>query len=63
MAFARRFFDLGELRFWHITSYVAAFMPRLPGLLDALDGWLVRIPGLQRMAWIFTFELLAREDR
>ena len=63
VAFARRFFDLGELRFWHITSYAAAFMPRLLGLLDALDGWLVRVPGLQRMAWIFTFELLAREDR
>ncbi|WP_186511221.1 class I SAM-dependent methyltransferase [Caenimonas sedimenti] len=63
VAFARRFFDLGELRFWHITSYAAAFAPRLLGLLDALDSLLARVPLVQRMAWIFTFELLAREDR
>lgn len=62
VAFARRFFHLGELRFWHMTSYAAAFAPRLLGLLDAVDRLLVRVPWIQRMAWIFTFELLARED-
>ena len=62
VAFARRFFHLGELRFWHMTSYAAAFAPRLLGLLDAIDRLLVRVPWVQRLAWIFTFELLARED-
>jgi SAM-dependent methyltransferase len=62
VAFAQRFFRLGELRFWHMTSYAAAFAPRLLGMLDAIDRLLVRIPWVQRMAWIFTFELLARED-
>lgn len=62
VAFAQRFFRLGDLRFWHMTSYAAAFAPRLLGMLDAVDRLLVRIPWVQRMAWIFTFELLARED-
>jgi len=61
--FAGRFFALGELRYWHITSYAAAFAPKLLGLLDAIDRLLSRLPWIQRMAWIFTFELLAREDK
>lgn len=62
VAFAQRFFQLGELRFWHVTSYAAAFAPRLLSLLEVVDRLLVRVPWVQRMAWIFTFELLARED-
>ena len=63
VAFAGRFFALGELRYWHMTSYAAAFAPKLLGLLDGIDRLLSRLPWIQRMAWIFTFELLAREDK
>jgi SAM-dependent methyltransferase len=59
--FARRFFDAGEIRFWHILGIAAAHLPRIAGLLHAADGVLTRVPYLQRLAWIFTFELIKRE--
>lgn len=59
LAFARRFFDLGEVRYWHIASIAGAHAPRLLPALHALDGLLTRIPGVRLMAWIFTFELLS----
>lgn len=60
--FARHFFDIGEVRFWHVTSYLGAYVPRLLPVLNRIDDVLVRIPGFKLMAWIFTFELLAKED-
>jgi SAM-dependent methyltransferase len=59
--FAKRFFDLGELRFWHVTSYIAGRFPVLLPLLNRIDGALTRIPLVQRLAWIFTFELRSKK--
>lgn len=56
--FARRFFDLGELRYWHVTSYAAAHVPALMPVFHAVDAVLTRLPLVQRMAWIFTFEMI-----
>jgi ubiquinone/menaquinone biosynthesis C-methylase UbiE len=61
VAFASRFFDLGELRYWHVTSYAAGRFPALLGVLNALDGLLTRVPWIQRLAWIFTFELRSKK--
>ncbi len=55
--FAKRFFDVGEIRYWHITSIVGPHVVSLLPALNALDSWLTRVPLLQLMAWIFTFEL------
>jgi ubiquinone/menaquinone biosynthesis C-methylase UbiE len=55
--FAKRFFDLGEIRYWHISSIAAPHVPFLAPVLDAVDRLATRIPLLQLMAWIFTFEL------
>lgn len=56
--YAERFFKLGEVRYWHITGIAS---PHLPSVvrpaLDFLDNLLERIPLVQRLAWIFTFEL------
>lgn len=41
--FAKRFFNIGEIRYWHVTSYVGAYFPKLLPLLDAIDGILVKI--------------------
>ena len=60
--FARRFFDIGEVKYWHITSYAGAYFSKLLPLFDTLDSVLVRIPGIRLLAWIFTFELLAKEN-
>ncbi|MHB0972283.1 MAG: class I SAM-dependent methyltransferase [Thermoanaerobaculia bacterium] len=56
--FASRFFDVGEIRFWHVTSYLGAHLRRFLPLLEGIDAVLTRIPGVRLMAWIFTFELL-----
>lgn len=60
--FARRFFNIGEIKYWHVTSYAGAYFPKLLPLFDAIDSLLVTVPLIQRMAWIFTFELMAKED-
>jgi ubiquinone/menaquinone biosynthesis C-methylase UbiE len=60
--FARRFFDVGEVRFWHITSMAGVHLRPLMPLLDGIDKMLTALPYVQRLAWIFTFELIRRED-
>jgi SAM-dependent methyltransferase len=59
--FARRFFDLGEVRYWHITGILGPHLPVLRPFLDMTDRMLERVPGMRLMAWIFTFELLSTE--
>jgi len=61
---AKRFFDVGEIRYWHLFSPLGGFLrgvPKLFGvtmpLLNAVDRTLVRIPGVQLMSWQFSFEL------
>jgi ubiquinone/menaquinone biosynthesis C-methylase UbiE len=60
--FARRFFDIGEIKYWHVVSYAGAYFPKLLPLLNAIDSLLVKMPLVQRMAWIFTFELIAKKE-
>lgn len=55
--FGRRFFEVRELHYWHITSIVAPHVRQLLPLLNAVDRMLTRVPLVQLMAWIFTFEL------
>ncbi len=59
--FAKHFFDIGEIKFWHITSYLGAYMPKLLSFFDALDTILVKVPGVKLMSWIFTFELVSKD--
>lgn len=56
--FARRFFTVGEVRYWHIVSYLGAHLRFALPLLERLDSILTRVPLVQRMSWIFTFELV-----
>ncbi len=58
LKFARRFFTIGDVRFWHISSYAAGKIPLLLAPLEVLDKLLGRIPLVRLMAWIFTFELV-----
>jgi ubiquinone/menaquinone biosynthesis C-methylase UbiE len=58
--FARSFFTVANIRYWHIASLIAPYA-RMMGALPALnwlDNYLTRIPLLRLMAWIFTFELI-----
>lgn len=66
--FAARFFDLGEVRYWHLFSTLAAFVKNFPRLfsplmfvLDSMDAIVLRIPCIRLLAWQFTFELHKRD--
>jgi len=58
---ASRYFDLGEIRYFHMMSIAGVWLPGLLPLLNGFDRVLTRIPGLQLMSWMFTFELLSNK--
>jgi ubiquinone/menaquinone biosynthesis C-methylase UbiE len=61
--FARRFFDVGEIKYWHILSIVAPKLSNsLLPFLTKTDELLTRVPLLRLMAWIFTFELIKSRE-
>jgi SAM-dependent methyltransferase len=66
--FARRFFDLEEVRYWHLFSIMTtplrntALFGAALKMADALDSVLLRIPPISLMAWTFTFVLVRRAD-
>jgi ubiquinone/menaquinone biosynthesis C-methylase UbiE len=62
---AKKWFNVGDLRYWHLFSVLGAFVRRVPPLfnlvmpaLHGLDALVTRIPGLQLMAWQFSFQLV-----
>ena len=55
--FASRFFKINSIKYWHITAYIGVKLKILKPLLCKIDPFLERIPFLQRMGWMFTFEL------
>lgn len=57
--FAAKFFKLGEIRFWHLTSMIGVWRPSWLPILNKIDSFLTRIPGLKLFSWIFTFELVS----
>jgi len=59
--FAKRFFKLGEINYWHVIGYAAGKFPSLQMPLDLIDKVLEKIPLVQRMSWMFTFELIKHE--
>lgn len=62
VTFAKRFFKLGEVRFWHIVGIAAPHLKWMAPILHGLDAVLTRVPGIRLMAWIFTFELRKAES-
>lgn len=61
ITFAKKFFDIGEVKYWHLSSILGIWKPKWLPFLNRLDAVLTRIPGLQQMAWIFTFELVSKK--
>ncbi len=53
--FAKRFFDVEEIKYWHVLGYAGGKLPALLPMLDATDRLLEKIPYINRMAWMFTF--------
>jgi ubiquinone/menaquinone biosynthesis C-methylase UbiE len=62
---AKKWFNVGDIRYWHIFSVLGAFLRRVPPLfntvmpvLNGLDAVITKIPGVQLMAWQFSFQLV-----
>ncbi len=68
LTFARRFFDVHDVRYWHLLSIGATPLRNTPlfetalGVANGLDRVLLRVPGFAQLAWMFTFELVRRRD-
>ena len=66
--FGSRFFDVGEVRYFHILSPLSVFANRIPvlskfvlPLFNWLDTLFTRMPLVQLMSWQFVFELRKRK--
>ena len=58
---ARRYFSLGEIRYFHMASIAGVWLPALLPTLNLIDRVLTRVPGVRLMSWMFTFELLSNK--
>jgi SAM-dependent methyltransferase len=69
LTFARRFFEVRDVRHWHFLSLAAVPLrktPLFPAALaigEALDSVVLRAPLICRLAWIFTFVLEKRNEQ
>lgn len=61
LRFAERFFEIGDVKYWHVLGYAGGKFPALLDTLSKIDTVLERIPLVQLMAWIWTFELVKGE--
>ena len=59
---AKRFFDVGGIRYFCITSILAPHMKPLLPLFNELDHFLAKIPIIRLMSWIFIFELISKDQ-
>lgn len=59
--FAKRFFQVGEIKYWHILGILEPHLRVLGPILHGIDAILTRIPLVRLMAWTFTFELIKTE--
>lgn len=53
--FASRYFDIEDVKYWHITGYLGGRFPKLLPAADRFDRALERIPLLNRLSWMFSF--------
>jgi len=57
IAFAKRFFNVRDIRHWHLFSIAGTYVPALLPYLDLCDKIALKIPLVRKMSWMFTFEL------
>lgn len=55
--FAKRFFNVNNIKYWHLFSIFGRYFKFLLPLLNILDAVFLKIPFVKLMAWQFTFEL------
>lgn len=63
LRFGKRFFDVKNVNYWHILGILTPHLPQsMAPVLEKLDKMVEKIPFLNWMAWIFTFELHKRPE-
>ena len=62
LRFMERFFDIRNVRHWHLLSIAGVKVPRLLPIFNWLDQRLLRLPGLKLMSWMFSFEMHKRVE-
>jgi len=60
MSFASRFFDVKNIKHWHLFSVASVYIPFAISLLNAIDHLILKIPLLKMMSWMVTFEMHKR---
>jgi ubiquinone/menaquinone biosynthesis C-methylase UbiE len=58
--FAKRFFDVKEIKHWHLFSIAGAYTSNLLPVFNMIDNFILKLPLIRTMSWIFTFELQKR---
>ncbi len=58
--FAKRFFDVRNVRHWHLFSVAGAYVPTALPFLNVIDRVALRVPVLKKMSWMVTFEMQKR---
>lgn len=61
--FASRFFQVGEVKYWHVIGYLGALLKPIAPVLTLFDSLLTKVPFLKYMSWIFSFELLSKKEQ
>jgi len=60
--FAKKFFDVQDICYWHVTSILTPYCRSLLPVWNAFDKVFAKIPLIRQLAWIFTFELHRKVD-
>lgn len=68
LRFAKHFFEVRNIRYWHLCSIPVTALRNTPAfkgaltVANALDSVLLRVPPISLMAWMFSFELVKRKE-
>lgn len=60
--FAARFFDVKNIRHWHLFSIMGLYIPFALPFLSMLDMIVLRLPLVKLMSWMFSFELHKKKE-
>jgi ubiquinone/menaquinone biosynthesis C-methylase UbiE len=61
LTFAKNFFTLREVKHWHLFSIAGAYFPHASQFLNMIDSFVLNVPFIKFLSWMFTFELHKKE--
>ncbi len=61
IGFAKRFFQVKQIKHWHLFSVIGVHLPLMLVFLNKIDRFILKLPLIKMMSWMFTFELHKKE--